>query len=181
MAYFQPSRLSAFFSVGAALLLSACCANKICDCPNEQSDVVKLVFDRTKFSATDLDTIVVQRYPRIITRATKPETVTLFRTAAQAYDTLYLNNATPFAQAGSSKLNQYRYYVRYLPTPHRTRSQIVLAIDTVALKGSLDADGCCTCYNNTLKTVTSRQDSTASSTTARVTNLKTIPVLTITK
>lgn len=195
MTYLLPFRFSAILLLGLGLLLPGCCANNVCDCPGEaQADAIKLVFSKTAFGTAadiaDLDTIVLQRYPLLIIPAngtspgTKPETVTLIRSAAQVYDTIYINNSTPFAQTGTAKLDQYQYYVRYypaLPAPRRKRPAFALVIDKVALKGNLDGNGCCTCYTNTQKNITTRKDSTASPTTALTTNLKPSPVFIITK
>ena len=198
MTHLLPFRFSAILLLGLGLLLPGCCANNVCDCPGEaQEDTIKLVFSKTNFPSTaDLDTIVLQRYPLVIVPAsgispgTKPETVTLIRSAAQAYDTIFLNNSTPFAQVSTAKLDQYQYYVRYfpaplpppaLPTPRKKRPAFALVIDKVALGGSLDGNGCCTCYTNTQKVITTRKDSTASAATALTTNLKPSPVFTITK
>ena len=189
MTHLLPSRFSAILLLGLALLLPGCCANNVCNCPGEaQADVIKLVFSKTAFAAIELDTLVLQRYPLLIIPAngpnpgTKPETVTLIRTAAQAYDTIYLNNSTPFAQANATaKLDQYQYYVRYFPAPRKARSAFALVIDNAVIKGSLDGNGCCTCYTNTQKTISTRKDSTASATTAIATNLKPNPVFIITK
>lgn len=178
MAYSLPSRFSAATLLSAGLLLSSCCANNVCDCKGEaQADAIKLVFDST-FAPTDLDTILIRRYPLVITPATKPETVILIRTATQAYDTLYLNNATPFAPSGTAKLNQYVYVVKYYATPRRARPVTVLNIDNVALKGKLTGNGCCTCYTNTYKSAAVRKDSTM---VVRSIDLTTTPILYITK
>ncbi|GAB3844641.1 hypothetical protein GCM10028822_02130 [Hymenobacter terrigena] len=189
MTHLLPFRFSAILLLGLGLLLPGCCANNVCDCPGEaQADAIKLVFSRTDFNkVADLDTIVLQRYPLVIVPAngtnpgTKPETVTLIRSAAQAYDTIVINNSTPFAQLSTDKLDRYQYYVRYFPAPHQKRPAFALVIDNVALKGNLDGNGCCTCYTNTQKSITTRKDSTASATTALTTNLKPNPVFTITK
>ncbi|MBH8560520.1 hypothetical protein [Hymenobacter negativus] len=189
MTYLLPSRFSAILLLGLGLLLPGCCANNVCDCPGEaQADAIKLVFSAKDFSkVADLDTIVLQRYPLVIIPAsgsnpgTKPETVTLTRSAAQAYDTIVINNSTPFAQTSTTKLDQYQYYVRYFPAPRKARPAFALVIDKVALQGNLDGNGCCTCYTNTQKSITTRKDSTASTNTALITNLKGVPVFTITK
>ena len=113
-----------------------------------------------------------------------PETATLIRSAAQAYDTIVINNSTPFAQTSTAKLDQYQYYVRYypaLPAPRRKRPAFALVIDEVALKGNLDGNGCCTCYTNSQKVLTTRKDSTASAATAQTTDLRALPAITITK
>ena len=195
MTHLLPFRFSAILLLGLVLLLPGCCANNVCDCPGEtQADAIKLVFSKNDFGTAadmaDLDTIVIQRYPLIIVPAsgtnpgTKPETATLIRSAAQAYDTIVINNSTPFAQTSTAKLDQYQYYVRYypaLPAPRRKRPAFALVIDEVALKGNLDGNGCCTCYTNTQKTITTRKDSTVSTATAKTTNLKKDPAFIITK
>ncbi|MGY3090430.1 hypothetical protein ACVWYF_003485 [Hymenobacter sp. UYAg731] len=193
MTYFLSSRFSAILLLGLGLLLPGCCANNVCDCPGEaQQDTIKLVFSEKDFATTadmaDLDTIVLQRYPLVIIPAsgtnpgTKPETVTLIRSAAQAYDTIFINNSTPFPQVSTGKLDQYQYYVRYypaLPAPRRKSPAFALVIDKVALQGNLDGNGCCTCYTNTQKGITTRKDSTA--TTVLTANLKEVPAFIIHK
>lgn len=142
-------------------MLSGCCANNVCNCQDAQADAIKLRFstDPTPgsrgFALADLDTIIIQRYPKKFTATTRPETVTLLRTAAQIRDSIVLNNNTPFAQTGTSKLNQYRYVVQYLAQVANRKSvpTTVLTIDSVFVRGSLDGSGCCTCYTNTEKTV----------------------------
>lgn len=189
MTHLLPFRFSAVLLLGLGLLLPGCCANNVCDCPGEaQADAIKLVFSQKDFPfATELDTIVLQRYPLVIIPAsgtnpgTKPETATLIRTAAQAYDTIVINNSTPFGQVSTAKLDQYQYYVRYFPAPRKARPAFAAVIDEVTLRGNLDGNGCCTCYTNTQKSITTRKDSTASGSTARTTNLKDFPAFTITK
>ncbi|GAB3867970.1 hypothetical protein GCM10028824_11600 [Hymenobacter segetis] len=193
MTHLLPFRFSAILLLGLGLL-PGCCANNVCDCPGEaQADAIKLVFSQTDFPIrADLDTIVLQRYPLVIVPAsgsnpgTKPETVTLIRSVAQAYDTIVINNSTPFGQVSTAKLDQYQYYVCYYPAPHRKSPAFALVIDKVALKGNLDGNGCCTCYTNTQKDITTRKDITASASTALTVNLKdkglpAFPAFTITK
>ena len=138
------------------LLLAGCCANNVCDCAGEaQEDAVRLVFDPGSFTAADLDTVVIQRYPKINKTKVKPDVVTLVRTASQANrpDTLTLNNTTPFPQQGTTKLNGYSYRVRFLrhDSGQRPYAALALAIDSVKLRGSLNSTGCCTCYTNSYK------------------------------
>lgn len=163
MAYSLFSRISAVLSFGAVLLLSSCCANNVCDCKDEQADAVNLRFlinadtlaTGHSFSKRDVDTIIIQRSPRPYKATTKPETVTLIRTLAQARDTIVLNNATPFGQVGKIKVNGYRYVVQYLQHFPNSKpvATTVLVIDSIYLKGSLSGNGCCTCYTNSQKTV----------------------------
>lgn len=174
MAYLLPSRFSAVFYLGAALLVSGCCANNVCNCDDAQADAIGLRF--VNFAASDLDTVSIVRYPLEFTRATIPERVTIIGTAPG--DTITLNNTTPFAQVGTTKLNQYHYLVQYQVGSRLSRPVTALIIDKVALQGSFEGSGCCTCYTNTQKAVTIRKDS---ATTASTTDLKNNPVLTITK
>ncbi|MCI1186133.1 hypothetical protein MON38_01785 [Hymenobacter sp. DH14] len=148
---------------GLALLLAGCCANNVCDCPNEaQADAIRIVFDRSKFTTDDLDTLALVRYlhydmknrPAILP---KPETAIIVRTAAQlaVNDTLIINNATPFTQLGSARLDTFSYVLRYYPgTKPRVRAgKRLLVIERVKLSGSFEGDGCCTCYSNSRKLV----------------------------
>lgn len=155
---------------GLGMLLAGCCANNVCDCPNEaQADAVRIVFDRSKFTtAAELDTLVLVRYLHYDTNKPpvplpKPETVTIVRTAAQvaAYDTLIINNATPFSQLGSARLDTFSYVVRYYPTStQKVRpSKLALIIDRVKLSGSFEGNSCCTCYTNSRKLALARLDS----------------------
>lgn len=163
MAYSLSSRISAVLSFGTVLLLGSCCANNVCDCQDEQADAVNLNFlinadtlaTGHSFSKRDVDTIIVQRSPRPYKATTKPETVTLIRTLAQARDYVVLNNATPFGQVGKTKVNGYRYVVQYLQHFPNSKpvATTVLVIDSIHLGGSLNGNGCCTCYTNSQKTV----------------------------
>ena len=177
MAYLPSFRFSAVLVSGIALLFSGCCANNVCDYDDSQADAIRLVFTKS-FTAADLDTLVVQRYPLTLTAAnlktTKPETVTLIRTTTPVRDSvLVINNTTPFPQSNTStKLDQYKYVVRYYAAPRRVqpRSALALIIDNVTLKGDFSGNGCCTYYLNTQKIVTSRKDS-ATATAPRISDL----------
>ena len=164
MAFLLSFRLPAAFLLGTALL-GGCCANNVCDCPDERADEVRLVFSPA-FTAADLDTIVLQRTPLPFSATAKPETVTLIRTAAQAPDTLVLDSGTPFAQVGSTKLSRYRYLLQYYTQApgKKPEATTVLVIDSIRLKGSFEGTGCCTCYTNTLKTVFARKPGQAQNT-----------------
>ena len=146
---------------GLGTLLAGCCANNVCDCPNEtQADAIRIAFDRAKFSTADLDTLVLVRYlhydvknpPAVLP---KPETVTLVRTAAQlaANDTVVINTAAPFSPLGSARLDTFSYALRYYPgtSPKTRASKRVLFINRVKLSGSFEGNGCCTCYTNSRK------------------------------
>ena len=145
--------------------LPGCCANNVCDCDDANADAIELRFSTTAagpagqpFAAADLDTLVIQRSPLPYSPANKFETVTVYRGAAQVRDSVVLNNGTPFAQVGGTKLNGYRYLVQYLAHPAGAPGKkgvptTAVVIDRVALSGALDGSGCCTCYTNTEKSV----------------------------
>jgi hypothetical protein len=186
MAYLPAFRFSFALFTGIALF-SGCCANNVCDCNDAQADAIKIRFARSQsatdmvgFTPGDLDTLIVQRYPKDLNttnfRSVTPETVTLFRTADRAYDSLVINNATPFPQSGTNRIDQYKYVVRYNDPRRaqrlRPRSVPALIIDKVELNGSFEANGCCTCYTNLQKTVTFRQDSTVAPSAAVIIDLK---------
>ena len=88
------------------------------------------------------------------------------RVAPQLSDTITLNNITPFAQQGTTKLNGYSYRVRFLyhKPGRRNNAALALTIDSVQLRGSLEGNGCCTCYTNSYKAiyVRARKDSAVS-------------------
>ena len=154
-----PLRLMALLTVAAGLLLSGCCANNVCDCNDADADVVELRFS-TNISRNDLDTVVIQRFPVPLPAGAKPETVTLIRSSAQAYDSIRLNNNTPFPQISTTKLDGYRYVVQYYVTQPGRKAALttLLNINKIELQGSIDGDGCCTCYINSKKTVFARRE-----------------------
>ncbi|WP_310395129.1 hypothetical protein [Hymenobacter sp.] len=159
MAYFPPFRFSAALFLGAALLLSGCCANDVCDCQDEQADAIRVRFSPA-FSPSDLDTLIVKRYSLPLSPASKVDSVTLVQGAGQERDsiTVVLNNNTPFAAVGANKLDKFGYQIRYLTQQPRQKPKptTVLIIESIQLDGQLDGDGCCTCYTNSLKTVTAK-------------------------
>lgn len=167
MAFSLVTRFACLASL--ASLLASCCANNVCDCAGEaQADAVRIVFDRAKFTTPgELDTLVLIRYLHYDANMPpvplpKPEIVTLTRTAAQAYDTLVINNSTPFSQLGSARLDTFSYVVRYYPgvKPKLRPSKLALVIDRVKLSGGFEGNGCCTCYTNSRKLALARPDST---------------------
>ena len=161
MTYFLPFRLAAGLFITTALL-GGCCANNVCECNDSEADAIQLRFSADTTSATgkgfrvaDMDTVILKRYPRPYNPQSKLfDSVLLFRRPAEAGTPLLLNNNTPFGQVNGAKLNAYRYTVQYLTHPPRRGARTtVLVIDSVQLAGSLDGDGCCTCYTNSRKTV----------------------------
>lgn len=176
--FFRRSALSILF---IGLLLSGCCANKVCNCNDAQEDIIKLVFSK-QFTTADLDTLVLLRYPLVFDPlTTTPETITLIRLGAQPTDTIFLNNNTPFTQSGTARLNQYRYQIRYHNTLRQSKLATALLIDQVTLKGSFEGDGCCTCYTNYDKQIAARRDSSYALSADTVYNLRPLPVFIIKK
>jgi hypothetical protein len=59
----------------------------------------------------------------------------------------------------------------------------VLVIDGIELRGTLEGDGCCTCYTNTQKTVSATRvnQSNPALNTAFVVDLKAQPTVEVTK
>lgn len=165
-------------TLSIGLLLSGCCANNVCDCNDAQEDAIQLRFTMAAmpggpgFSATELDTIIIQRFPKKFTNLTVPESVTLPRTG----EPIVLRNAGPFTQNGAARLSQYRYVVQYFKDVQNSKPVLTtaLVIDSVLLKGSYDGSGCCTCYHNTAKSVYRNGNRSAQ-------DIKENPVVTITE
>ena len=155
MAPLHSLRLSALALLSTALW-GGCCANNVCDADDPLADAVKLRF-APRFAVNDLDTLTILRYPKDTTGIVRPETVTLVRGAVPANgDEIIINNNTPFARVGNANLGNYRYVVQYLAHPGGgTKGVLTTAfvIDYVRIQGRLEADGCCTRYFNTAKTV----------------------------
>ncbi|GAA3989401.1 hypothetical protein [Hymenobacter antarcticus] len=158
-----PSPFAAVLLVASGLLLSGCCANDVCDCNDADADAVELRF-ASSFSNTglntDLDTVVIQRFAVPLPTGGKPDVVTLIRTAARSRDSIRLNNGTPFPQISTTRLDGYRYVLQYYVTRPGNKPVLttLLNISEIKLEGSIDGNGCCTCYNNSKKTVFTRRD-----------------------
>jgi hypothetical protein len=148
--------------LGLSSLFSGCCSNTTCDCQDELADAVKVRFktpietDSTGFSPAELDTIRLVR-ARIPTASTlpnttfRPDTFLLARTAAQAGEDINIANARPFAFTGL-RISGYRYQL-LVPQNNRRKPTRFLRYDLtgIMLKGGYNAEGCCTCYENTEK------------------------------
>jgi hypothetical protein len=155
MALLRFLRFSALALLGPALW-GGCCANNVCEPDDPLADAVKLRFS-SRFALSDLDTLTVLRYPKVVTSSTRPETVTLVRAQVPLRgDSILINNSTPFARTGNTNLGNYRYEVQYLAHPNNVRKGVpttALVIENILLQGSFEANGCCTNYANTAKTV----------------------------
>jgi hypothetical protein len=70
-------------------------------------------------------------------------------------DLIVINNASPFATRGSAKLDSYTYRIGVLRSrTGRRKPSPIYYITNIQLQGRYNADGCCTCYENTAKTYT---------------------------
>jgi hypothetical protein len=140
----------------ATITLAGCCGSVACDCQDSLDDAVSFSFNQTAgpsrpFTLDELDSVFfVRQLRRDTARRPTIDTVLLVRTAEQRASSVVLNNAQPFGQRGTRKLNQYRYLL-YLGKRRAPTAQF--RIDSIQLSSRLQSDGCCTCNNNTLKRV----------------------------
>lgn len=154
-------------ALATCLALAGCCANDTCLCDDKLADALIFSFKiggTGGFRATDVDSLLVTRitHPDKKTNA-KPNRETKLLTYALTPDTLRLvdnsfviNNAVPFASAGSTtKLNAYDYRIVAVRTKQvagrKVISRFVFKVDSIKLAGSYKASGCCTCYENSSK------------------------------
>jgi hypothetical protein len=76
-------------------------------------------------------------------------------TTLQNQDLIVINNASPFATRGTTKLDAYTYRIGVLRSrAGRRKPSPIYYITNIQLQGRYDANGCCTCYENTAKTYT---------------------------
>lgn len=161
----------------AAALFAGCCGSSACDCQGIRPDALLFTFDSARFTAAQVDTVLLVRsvYPRdtaIITATgttyAKPDTTLIVRPRAAAFSTpLVIDNTAPFAASNGRKLgytkpdSSYRYtiVVREPMLPLRRGQELAsYYIGRVRLRGDYVADACCSCYRNDEKefTLTSR-------------------------
>ena len=73
-------------------------------------------------------------------------------------DIIVINNASPFASSSTTKLNAYTYRIGVVRGRRKPRP--IYYITGIELNGRYNANGCCTCYENTKKTDTLTTGST---------------------
>lgn len=74
------------------------------------------------------------------------------RRAGLSDTTLVISNTTPFAPSTTGgKLSAYRYLLTIQDKSVAPRRTYLFDLDSIQLKGQYNADGCTTCYENTLK------------------------------
>jgi hypothetical protein len=140
--------------------------------------------DTTYFSTAQLDTVYLQRYApaRPANTSTTPVTPAqpegalsdpvsivraqqtvvnsaLSRKLAQAGltadSTIVISNATPFAPSTTGgKLSAYNYVLTVRDLSTKPRRTYTFKLVNIMLTGQYEADGCCTCYENTKKQFT---------------------------
>ena len=119
----------------AAPALAACCGSVACDNRADALDdalVFRFNLDSTTaqgFRAAQLRTVYVRRVP--LDTAQRPRADTVALTARrQLVPEVVLNNAQPFAQSGTRKLDQYTYEIylgtRRAPTTRYALTQVQL-------------------------------------------------------
>lgn len=143
-----------FVLLVTAALLSACCGSVACDCNDEYADALFLRFDTlatTGFTRPELQAVyLVRTLINDTARVPARDTVALSRTLARAYDPVIINNNTPFVQSSGRKVDRYGYQL-LLGTRRTPTFRFV--VDSTNLDKKYQADGCCTCYQNTKKEV----------------------------
>ncbi|MBX0291969.1 hypothetical protein K3G63_16065 [Hymenobacter sp. HSC-4F20] len=146
-----------------AALLAACCGSTACECEDAYADAIGLAFSPTDSAATNpargfrsaqLTTVFLVRVPLDTSQRPSADTVAITRPRASVFtQPIVINNATPFTQAGNRRLNQYTYTL-YLAPSRRALPTYTYHITDINLATEYQADGCCTCYQNTRKQVT---------------------------
>lgn len=70
-------------------------------------------------------------------------------------DVVVINNTSPFASTSTTKLSGYTYRIGVINNASRRRKPIAIYyLTNVQLAGRFNANGCCTCYENTGKSYT---------------------------
>lgn len=140
-------------------LLAGCCANNRCECADERADALYLKFQvgadgapasTTLFEPNEVDTVYVLRYalPQVPNTKVPHDSVALIRGPLQTNNVIIINNNAPFAAVSGRRLNSFSYLV-FVKLTNRQRKEF--KVQDIALKGSLEGDGCCTCYRNSYK------------------------------
>ena len=172
--------LLALLGAPTLVLLAGCCGNTACDCQDLLADSLYFSFKTqgvNAFSTSEIATVYLARYDT--TRSTKVSIDSLplvasqrttqafrnqlaakFTAAKQTVDLtglLILSNNAPFAAATTGgNISRYRYRL-YVPQDSagtfRKHTFTTFSLDRIRVIGRYQADGCCTCYENSLKRV----------------------------
>jgi hypothetical protein len=153
------------------MALSGCCANDVCICNDKLADALLFRYSRrvkvaTGINASDVDSVIVARTtlpdPKNPTNTTRTDSVLVGRrvfvptagtiTTITTQDTIVINNASPFASAGSTtKLDAYTYRITLYKS---AKALATYRITHIELQGRYNSTGCCTCYQNLSKVLT---------------------------
>ncbi len=138
--------------------LAACCGSVSCDCPDRLDDALVFRFNldtlsanSAGFRAAELQTVFVARVPRDTAQRPRADTVALVGGRRNLVQTVVINNAVPFPQSGTRKLDQYDYKI-YLGARRMPRKSF--QITNVVVEDEFVSDGCCTCNENLRKELT---------------------------
>ncbi|MGI4871057.1 MAG: hypothetical protein ACRYFX_07750 [Janthinobacterium lividum] len=152
----------------APILLSAgCCANDTCNCDDLFADSLYFGFDTSSanaFTSADIDTVYLLRYTTSLQRPSDSAAIIraqnysrprLLRARLKTFGldstTLVLSDNYPFAPGSKGKLSQYVYKIRVRLGNSRKNPYVDYSLNSIASAGKYNADGCCTCYENTQK------------------------------
>ncbi|KUG09680.1 hypothetical protein ASU33_18510 [Solirubrum puertoriconensis] len=150
----------------SAALFAGCCGSVACDCQNYRTDALIFRFSAdstggTGFRAAELTNVVLVRYnsirPGDSLNLQKTDTVRLTRTRATAFTPVVIDNTEPFTQRFGRKLgtseprNSHRYAILLTGAARNSPVRKRYFIGGITLTGKVEADGCCTCYENTQK------------------------------
>lgn len=156
------SFLTWFLLLTTAILVAACCGSTACECNDEFADAVGLRFSvdtlasgtKKGFTSAEIDTVYLVRVPKDTAQRPRADTVTLSRSRLQAVtQPIIINNATPFTRAGNRNLDQYSYELYVARRRAKVTPTFRYLINRVELRTDYEADGCCTCFQNSNKLV----------------------------
>lgn len=152
--------------LGAALF-AGCCGSVACNCRNYRTDALIFQFSADSasngrgFRAAELTNVVLVRYnsiwPDDSLNVQKTDTVRLTRTRATAFTPIVIDNTEPFTQRFGRKLgmpeprDSHRYAILLTGAARNSPVRKRYFIGGITLKGKVEADDCCTCYQNTEK------------------------------
>ncbi|AYA37055.1 hypothetical protein D3Y59_08305 [Hymenobacter oligotrophus] len=146
-----------------AVLFAGCCGSVACDCQNYRTDALIFQFSADSvsgrgFRASELANIALVRYntiyPEDSANVQKTDTVRLTRTRATAFAPVVIDNTEPFAQRFGRKLGSpnpresHRYAILLTGAQRNSPVRKRYFIGGLTLRGKVEADGCCTCYEN---------------------------------
>jgi hypothetical protein len=147
--------------------LAACCGSVACVCDDNVDDALFFRFaldtattnpNPTGFRPNDLDTVYIQRVPLDTAQRPRADTVVILGGRLGFVPTLVINNASPFPQSGTRKLDQYTYKIllasRRQRSNPRYREIKSFSVTNIKVEDEFISKSCCTCNNNIQKDLT---------------------------